>query len=182
MANCREYDEIIEPMDESEAYTEAGFLNLAERYGLSHRAFARRFGIPYRTIEDWSRGVRIPPAYVIEMAAELLERDVAEQKREGKKMSRTYYVSRGDFGNVYGLRYTESADYPVPAGWERITRKEAEDLARAEARRRKDEPMSSGYADAYIYPFGMSDRDDDCFLARRGWHTEGRIAVRDNAQ
>ena len=40
---------------------------------------SERFGIPKRTIEDWSRGVRKCPEYVVNMMMELLERDKIEK-------------------------------------------------------------------------------------------------------
>ena len=35
--------------------------------GLSQAAFAARYNIPLRTIEDWESNKRTPPAYVIEL-------------------------------------------------------------------------------------------------------------------
>ena len=66
---------------------------------------------------------------------------------------RAYYVRypRG-FANEYDLRYTVGAELSAGDGWERITRREAERLARAERARRRGEPERSGYADADIYP------------------------------
>ena len=46
---------------------------------MTHKQLSERFGIPKRTIEDWSRGVRKCPEYVVNMIMELLERDKAEQ-------------------------------------------------------------------------------------------------------
>lgn len=66
-----------------------------------------------------------------------------------------YYVMQGPFSNVYALRFAqteEQAAEAVQSGYERITRKKAEALARRERERRKYEPMSSGYADAEIWP------------------------------
>ena len=40
--------------------------------GLSQRKLAERFMIPYRTMEDWCRGVRETPAYVRLMMQECL--------------------------------------------------------------------------------------------------------------
>lgn len=90
-----------------------------------------------------------------------------------------YFVKYGKFGNTYTLCYTEDGSKPSGEGWEQITRKEAEALARAEARRRKDDPYFSGYADAWVFPVGMTEDDEYNFECRRGWHTEGRIAVRE---
>ena len=67
---------------------------------------------------------------------------------------RAYYVRYPrDFANEYSIRYTVGgAELPADDGWERITRREAERLARAERARRRWEPSRSGYADADIYP------------------------------
>lgn len=41
--------------------------------GLSYRKLAERFGIPYRTMENWSSGLREPPSYVLSMMCEILQ-------------------------------------------------------------------------------------------------------------
>lgn len=41
--------------------------------GMTHKQLSERFGIPKRTIEDWSRGVRKCPEYVVEMMKEILK-------------------------------------------------------------------------------------------------------------
>ena len=56
--------------------------DLCVRYGLSQSALARRFNIPLRTIQDWYSERRTPPAYVVEMMAQLLEIDWKEEKKE----------------------------------------------------------------------------------------------------
>jgi len=43
--------------------------------GMTHKQLSERFGIPRRTIEDWSRGVRNCPDYVVSMMKEILEKD-----------------------------------------------------------------------------------------------------------
>ena len=40
--------------------------------GLSYRKIAERFGIPYRTMENWSGGKSKPPEYVLLMMQEIL--------------------------------------------------------------------------------------------------------------
>ena len=45
---------------------------------MTHKQLSDRFRIPKRTIEDWSRGARKCPEYVVKMMIELLERDKAE--------------------------------------------------------------------------------------------------------
>lgn len=48
---------------------------LCGKYHLGQTALARRFGIPLRTVQDWHRGERTPPDYLIAMMEELLRRD-----------------------------------------------------------------------------------------------------------
>ena len=43
--------------------------------GLSQRRFGKRFGIPYRTVENWESGVRACPPYVVEMLEALAKTD-----------------------------------------------------------------------------------------------------------
>lgn len=45
---------------------------IARRAGMSCRKLAERFGIPYRTMEQWSAGEHLPPPYVINMIREIL--------------------------------------------------------------------------------------------------------------
>lgn len=46
---------------------------------VSRAEFSRRYGIPSRTLDDWEKGKRTPPPYVIT----LLERVVTEDKQSG---------------------------------------------------------------------------------------------------
>lgn len=46
--------------------------------GMTHKQLSERFSIPKRTIEDWSRGARKCPDYVVKMMIELLEKDKTE--------------------------------------------------------------------------------------------------------
>lgn len=45
---------------------------IADAAHMSLRALAARFGIPVRTMEDWSAGRRTPPPYVLQMMIECL--------------------------------------------------------------------------------------------------------------
>ena len=45
---------------------------IAAAAGLSQRKLAERFAIPYKTMEDWCRGTRTPPAYTLMMMQECL--------------------------------------------------------------------------------------------------------------
>ena len=73
-----------------------------------------------------------------------------------------YFVSRGDFGNIYSLAYTETPNQEKAAeslGFSRITRKEAESLCREERQRRKYDEAFAYYADSYIYPIAVYEKD-----------------------
>lgn len=84
-----------------------------------------------------------------------------------------------DFGNCYHLYYAP-ADFVPPSGWERITRKEAERLARAEKQRRKYDPAFSRFADAYIFPHDWNREEEDLFwsVARGKIEIDGVILRR----
>ena len=49
---------------------------IREYLGVSRAEFSRRYHIPTRTLDDWEKGKRTPPPYVLE----LLERVVKEDK------------------------------------------------------------------------------------------------------
>ena len=69
-----------------------------------------------------------------------------------------YFICRTNFYNCYYLCYT--TDNTAPSNkWEKITRKEAIAYARAERRRRKTDSFTSGYADAYIFPYYHTEED-----------------------
>ena len=44
-------------------------VELRKETGLSRKAFADHFDIPYRTITDWERGERTMPDYVLRLIA-----------------------------------------------------------------------------------------------------------------
>lgn len=46
--------------------------DIAAAAGMSCRKLAERFGIPYRTMEGWSSGKRVPPDYILAMMREIL--------------------------------------------------------------------------------------------------------------
>lgn len=46
---------------------------LRESTGMNRATFAREFGIPYRTLEDWEAGRRKAPEYVYTMIERIIE-------------------------------------------------------------------------------------------------------------
>jgi hypothetical protein len=96
---------------------------------------------------------------------------------KGERKMNRYYIKRGRAGNEYALCYAPDGINPGD-GWEKITRKQAERYAVAEAIRRKEDPSFAYYAVEYVYPYDMTDEEAEMFINRWcGWHTVGRIAV-----
>jgi len=54
---------------------------LCAEYNIKQVELARRFNIPARTVEDWCRGVRVPPSYVVRMMENLLKLNVTIQEQ-----------------------------------------------------------------------------------------------------
>lgn len=48
---------------------------LRTRLGLTQRGMEERYGIPYRTIQNWEAGVRVPPPYDLRMLEELASKN-----------------------------------------------------------------------------------------------------------
>jgi hypothetical protein len=98
---------------------------------------------------------------------------------EGVFMKKYFVHYYENFGNTYHLYYTETeADVAaLPKGAEQITRKQAEDLARDERKRRENDQEFAHNADDLIYP---PDAPDD---ARYDWYhytIRGYILERNN--
>lgn len=46
--------------------------------------FSEHYGIPYRTIQNWETGSRIPPDYVLALLERCVLEDYAQAKAEGE--------------------------------------------------------------------------------------------------
>lgn len=81
--------------------------------GMTHKQLSERFGIPKRTIEDWSRGARKCPDYVVGMMQELLNMPNEEEPAMIKyEYEPAYYHYRPEFlatGRKNPERYTFTA-------------------------------------------------------------------------
>ena len=44
-------------------------------YNITQTELSNRFGIPWRTVQDWYAGRRTPPDYVVNMIIEIIERE-----------------------------------------------------------------------------------------------------------
>lgn len=70
-------------------------------------------------------------------------------------MNRQYFVwYYKKFGNTYNLYYADTPEEldRLPEGAKQISLEKAEELARDEARRRKEDPSSAYRADEYVHP------------------------------
>lgn len=50
-------------------------VRMRKRKGLSRIDFAKYFGIPYRTVQEWELGRRRPPQWVIGLLERVVEED-----------------------------------------------------------------------------------------------------------
>lgn len=64
------FGDITETLDKAWNMAHISIKDIRARTGLSQAAFAQRFCIPRRTIEDWEAGKRTPPDYVRLLLAE----------------------------------------------------------------------------------------------------------------
>ena len=51
---------------------------LCQKYGLSQRALADKFGIPLRTVEDWCAHLPASRLYIVKMMESLLEYEYSQ--------------------------------------------------------------------------------------------------------
>lgn len=54
---------------------------LREDLGLSQSQFAKKFGIPVRTLQGWEIDRRKPPEYVVQMIQRIIELESKDDKR-----------------------------------------------------------------------------------------------------
>ena len=47
--------------------------------GLSQVKFSETYGIPRRTLEDWERGISIPPEYVLDLLEFKISEDLSKK-------------------------------------------------------------------------------------------------------
>lgn len=79
---------------------------MREALGDSQRAFAMRYGIPYRSIQNWEAGIRMPPDYLLEMLEERVKRDLINR--------RSFLLSKND---PHKEKLPSRDDYIGPYGW-----------------------------------------------------------------
>ena len=68
----QDVDEIIKILKNIHYAANCSMRQLVSESGMTQAAFAERFFVPLRTLEDWVAGRRTPPPYVKLMMAELI--------------------------------------------------------------------------------------------------------------
>ncbi|MGP1433027.1 MAG: helix-turn-helix domain-containing protein [Catonella sp.] len=66
--------------EEQKQKTAERFVAIRKQTGMNRKEFAEWLGIPYRTMQDWERGISQVPDYVLR----LVDYKVAMEKREGR--------------------------------------------------------------------------------------------------
>lgn len=70
----KDKEEDIYEEDFYEIYYEMEIKDIKNKYRMSLKEISERFGIPYRTVQNWNAGVRECPEYVIRMMDEILSK------------------------------------------------------------------------------------------------------------
>lgn len=81
---------------------------MRSRLGETQRAFAERYHIPFRTVQNWEAGVRVPPAYITELLETRVRADLVNRKTAALPMydpKKADLPKRSDFvGSTAWLR------------------------------------------------------------------------------
>lgn len=64
-----EYDDKKSITEDAKKRMSAMFIAVREKSGMNRKEFAEWLGIPYRTMQDWERGVSQVPDYVLRLVA-----------------------------------------------------------------------------------------------------------------
>lgn len=95
---------------------------LRARLGLSRVEFSKKYDIPIRTLEEWDRGTRVPPKYVLNLLERVVIEDEKNQTDElysdsdleegkevmitlnGQKYKRTVHSELSEGDAIFGVR------------------------------------------------------------------------------
>lgn len=64
--------------------------NIRKQTGASQRAFAERFGIPMRTVQNWEYGVNEAPDYLLDLLEQAIEAEHESRKPDLCKLTIKY--------------------------------------------------------------------------------------------
>lgn len=70
---------VVSDVAESTSTAAESICNLRSLTGLSQQAFSDKYEIPKRTIEDWERGRRKPPEYVVKLLERVVKGDIEKE-------------------------------------------------------------------------------------------------------
>lgn len=96
---------------------------LREKSGLSQQKFADKYGIPFRTFQDWELGNRVPPEYVIEMLAKV----VGLEDFNLKGYSFNEYSDKGGVGSEQIFKTKAGALKAAQDYWEHLSERDKDD-------------------------------------------------------
>ena len=88
--------------------------------GLSQKKFAEKVGIPFRTIQDWELGNRVPPEYVVEMLA----KTIALEKYNVTGYSFNEYSDKGGIGTERIFKTKSEALKEAEAEWDHLSERD----------------------------------------------------------
>lgn len=93
------------------------FAELIERSGLKLTELAARFGIPYRTLQNWKSGSRPCPQYIIDMMSELLDHDANAKEINTMKAIKTPYKMLANIIPAHAtvISSVSTAKFPIGA-------------------------------------------------------------------
>ncbi len=91
---------------------------MRNRLGETQSEFAERYHIPFRTIQNWEAGVRVPPAYLIDLLEDRVRADLVNRRTAALPKydpKKTDLPKRSDFvGSVAWLRaVSEQVKEPI---------------------------------------------------------------------
>lgn len=58
---------------------------LRKSTNMTRAAFSKKYNIPYRTVQDWESGNRVPPVYVVELLERAVIQDFPDRIRSYSK-------------------------------------------------------------------------------------------------
>lgn len=95
---------------------------LRAKTGLSIQKFADKYGIPFRTLQDWELGNRVPPEYVVDMLAKVV--DIENVNLTGWFFNE--YRDKKGIGSNQMFATKEAAVLTAVSSWKALSEKDKE--------------------------------------------------------
>ena len=90
----------VQDKDEQKQKTAERFIAIRKQTGMNRKEFAEWLGIPYRTMQDWERGISQVPDYVLR----LVDYKVAMEKGKGRITMKKLFILGNGFDIASGLK------------------------------------------------------------------------------